>query len=125
MIVQKIWVLLFFPLVLYAQQANNTNVSADTADTPRDVVVDDRPVEDVEFTEHILETIRIEAEVEKPSVTLIPRKAETPVETLPFPERSFEKELMAKPDIILNYGKELESTKRIQKYKNSLEKEDK
>ncbi len=122
---KMIWIVVLFPLILYAQQTNNTTVAADTSDTVREAVIADRPVEDVEFTEHILETIRIEAEVEKPSVTLIPRKAETPVEPLPFPERSFEKELTAKPDIILNYGKELESTKRIQKYKNSLEKEDK
>ncbi len=123
--VQKILILLFFPLILYAQQTADTTVRADTADTLQGVLVGDKPVQEVEFTEHILETIRIEAEVEKPSVMLIPSKAETPVETLPFPERSFENELTAKPDIILNYGKELESTKRIQKYKKSLEKEDK
>ena len=73
------------------------------------------------FEEQILETIRIEAVIEKPSVTLIPKRIETDIKHEPLPKRSFEKELSAKPEIILEYGKHLESGKRIQKFKKVLD----
>jgi hypothetical protein len=76
------------------------------------------------YEEQILETIRIEAVVEKPSVTLIPKKAETDVGDVPFSIKSFDKELQAKPEIIMEYGKELEGGKRIEKLKKILEKKD-
>jgi hypothetical protein len=78
-----------------------------------------------DYEEQILETIKIEAVVEKPNVILIPRRAETEVGQIPFGHRSFDNELKEKPKIMADYGKELESTKRIKKMKKVLAKESK
>jgi len=75
--------------------------------------------------ETVLDPIKIEALVEKPSVTLIPKRAQTDVGQLPFGNRSFDKELKEKPKILSDYGKELESTKRIKELKKLLAKEKK
>ena len=77
------------------------------------------------FEEQILETIRIEAVIEKPSVTLIQKRIETEIKNEPLPKRSFEKELSSKPEIVLQYGKYLESGKRIRKFKKVLDNDDK
>lgn len=75
------------------------------------------------YEEFILETIRIEAVIEKPSVTLIPKKIETDVGQIPFGNRSFEKELKDLPVLLKDYGRELEEGKRIKKFKKKLAKE--
>jgi hypothetical protein len=77
----------------------------------------------VEMNEFILETIRIEAIIEKPNVALIPKKVETDVGELPFNRRSFDEELKASPEEFINYGKELESGKRISTLKKTLAKD--
>lgn len=77
------------------------------------------------YQEYILQTIRIEAVIEKPTVTLIPKRAETDVGQVPFRARSFDKELKTKPKALSDYGKELENAKRIQKIKKLLAKESK
>ncbi|OGB99244.1 hypothetical protein A2V82_12510 [candidate division KSB1 bacterium RBG_16_48_16] len=77
------------------------------------------------YNEQILETIRIEAVVEKPRVTLIPKRHETDIGEARLEQRSFEKELKAKPDILTEYGKDLESGKKIKKIKKLLDKENK
>lgn len=76
-------------------------------------------------SEIILQTIRIDAVIEKPTVTLIPKRAETDVGQVPFRARSFDKELKTKPKALSNYGEELENAKRIQKIKQVLAKESK
>ena len=73
----------------------------------------------------MLQTINIEAAVEKPSVTFVPKRTETDVGDIPFLQRTFSPELSVKPDIILEYGRELENGKRIKKLKKLLEKESK
>ncbi len=78
-----------------------------------------------DFQEYILQTIRIEAVIEKPTVTLIPKRAETDVGEVPFRARSFDKELKTKPKALSDYGEELENAKRIQKIKKLLVKESK
>ena len=77
------------------------------------------------YKEYILQTIRIEAVIEKPTVTLIPKRTETDVGQVPFRARSFDKELKTKPKALSNYGEELENAKRIQKIKKLLVKESK
>ena len=65
--------------------------------------------------EMILETIHIEAVIEKPSVTLIPRKAETDVGDVPFLRRSFEEELKSKPKMLSETIEKLRSTNKVKK----------
>ncbi|HNR66872.1 MAG TPA: hypothetical protein PKN04_03155 [bacterium] len=78
-----------------------------------------------EYDEQVLQTINIEAIIEKPSVTFVPKRAETAVGTLPLERRSFLNEMRQKPETVLDYGQELEGGKRIKKLKKLLAKEDK
>ncbi|MBN1542085.1 hypothetical protein JW992_08035 [candidate division KSB1 bacterium] len=78
-----------------------------------------------EFEEQVLETINIEAIIEKPSVTFVPKRAETQVGSLPLEHRSFEEEMRQKPDVVSEYGQDLEGGKRIKKIKKLLAKEGK
>ena len=71
--------------------------------------------------EMLLETIHIDAEVKKPSVTLIPKKIEPKVIQLPFNRRSFEDELRAKPRLLSKYHQQYTIIKQIKK---NLAKED-
>ncbi len=106
-------------LSLYAQQ--NT-AATDTAGV--NVEVDTTANQQrYEFEEFILETIRIEAVIERPSVTLIPKKAETQVGEVKLERRSFLNELNAKPKEFSKYHEKLESGKRIKKIKKVLAKE--
>ena len=101
-------------------QEEDTKVDT-TADTTK---ARQQPAQ-VPYNEQILETIRIEAVVEKPRVTLIPKRHETDIGEARLEQRSFEKELKAKPDILTEYGKDLESGKKIKKIKKLLDKENK
>lgn len=122
-IIFNILLLFLFGSVLFAQQQQAKTqpdstlkaVEKDSVKTPAPVV----------YEEQILETIRIDAVVEKPSVTLIPKRAETDVGQIPFGNRSFDKELKAKPAFLSGYGKELETVKKIKKLKKLLAKEKK
>ena len=105
-------IFLFACGMLYAQET-----------TPPDTVQAIAEVSRVgEFEEQVLETINIEAIIEKPSVTFVPKRAETDVGALPLDNRSFEKELRQKPEAVLDYGTELEGGKRIKKLKKLLAK---
>jgi hypothetical protein len=101
-------------------QEKETKVDA-TADTTK---ARQQPVQ-TPYNEQILETIRIEAVVEKPRVTLIPKRHETDIGEVKLEPRSFEKELKAKPGILSEYGKDLESGKKVKKVKKLLDKENK
>jgi hypothetical protein len=103
------------PGILFSQAA-----PADSSRTGQDSTTVSTPER---YEEFILETIRIEAVIEKPSVTLIPKKIETDVGQLPFGNRSFEKELNAMPEMLKDYRKDLEEGKRIKKFKKKLAKE--
>jgi hypothetical protein len=63
--------------------------------------------------ETILDIIPIEAIIEKPSVTLVPKKAKTDVGKVPLNIRSFDKELKTKPVSLSSYGEDLETGKKI------------
>ena len=65
--------------------------------------------------EIMLMTIRIEAVVEKPGVSLIPKKLKTDVGQVEFAERSFDHELKSKPKEVPETAEELESEKKIEK----------
>ncbi len=112
--------LFVLPYGLAAQE--NATARADTVRMRADTTATHAPAA---FEEQILETIKIEAVVEKPSVTLIPKRAETEVGQVPFGHRSFDSELKEKPKVVSDYGQELESTKRIKKMKKVLAKEGK
>ncbi len=75
-----------------------------------------------EGEEQILNPIHIEAVIEQPRVTLIPKRAKTPIEDMPLRFRSFGQELKTRPQYIDDYGKELESAARIKKLKKVLDK---
>lgn len=84
-----------------------------------------RDVERVQvFEEQVLETIRIEAVIEKPSVMFVPKRTETHVGEVPFVERRFDAELGQKPSLLLEYGKELEGGRRMEKIKKLLANEE-
>ncbi len=84
-----------------------------------------RNVERVQvYEEQVLQTIRIEAVIEKPSVTFVPKRTETHVGEVPFVERRFDEELGQKPSLLLEYGKELEGGKRMEKIKKLLANEE-
>lgn len=104
--------------------SQTTSATLDTTAAPPDSV---RMITTVinEAEEIILETIPITAMIEKPNVALIHRKAETDVGEVPFNLRSFDQELKEKPEVISEYGKELENPKRVKKIKKSLEKKSK
>jgi hypothetical protein len=100
-------------------QAEQT-AAADTSSAPADTSGTKAPER---YEEFILETIRIEAVIEKPSVTLIPKKIETDVGQIPFGNRSFDKELKDLPVLLKDFGRELEEGQRIKKFKKKLAKE--
>lgn len=106
---------------LLAQEQNQTNKASVT---DADINLQATPQKDV-IDEYILETISIEAVIEKPSVALIPRKIQTDVGELPFKIRSFDKELKGKPDILLEVTKKLEAAKKVKKIEKLFENESK
>ena len=111
-------ILLLFSLsVLSAQE---TAVVPDSASAQQDSVLAVMPAQMMEF---MLETIRIEAVIEKPNVMLIPKKASTDVGDLPFDRRSFEHELNASPEEFIDYNKQLDAGKRITPLKKTLAKD--
>lgn len=65
------------------------------------------------YEEIVLQNIQIEAILEKPSVTLIPKKVKTDVGKVPLNIRSFDKELKTKPKSLSSYGEDLETGKKI------------
>ena len=103
--------LFFVPFIgtqLFGQE-NVSNIDSTIAKTDS-AKIETPPVQ---YEEFILETIRIEAVVEKPSVTLIPKRAQTDVGNVPLNIRSFDKELKTKPESLSSYGEDLETGKKI------------
>jgi hypothetical protein len=106
-------------------RCQSTQEKETKVDTTADSTKAQQQPERVPYNEQILETIRIEAVVEKPRVTLIPKRHETDIGEVKLEPRSFEKELKAKPDILSEYGKDLENGKKVKKVKKLLDKEKK
>jgi hypothetical protein len=78
-----------------------------------------------QYEETVLEPIRIEAVIEMPRVALIPKRIETEMGGLDFGQRSFDKELRAKPKVLSSILEELESAKKIRRLKKTLAKKSK
>jgi hypothetical protein len=72
-----------------------------------------------------LESIAIEAVIEKPNVDIIPKRAEPDFEELEFVERSFERELRQIPKDLLLVDDELDRAARLEGLKKLLEKKKK
>jgi hypothetical protein len=112
-----LFLLFFCTLPVFAQ----TTISAiDTFLVEKDT---SKVIATGEMNEFILETIRIEAIIEKPNVALIPKKLETDVGDIPFSRRSFDEELKASPEEFMDYGKDIKSGKKITTLKKSLAKD--
>jgi hypothetical protein len=73
-----------------------------------------------EYDEQVLQTINIEAIIEKPSVTFVPKRAETAVGTLPLERRSFLNEMRQKPETFWIMGKSWKGANESKNSKNFL-----
>ena len=96
----------------YSRQVSTESDSTSTKSDSTQVATTKAPVV---YEEFVLETIRIEAIIEKPAVTLIPKRAITDVGDVPLNIRSFEKEIKTKPKSLSTYGEDLETGKKIKK----------
>jgi hypothetical protein len=112
--------LLLLLLFAYHLLAQNSKVVVDTTSAQNDST---KITQSMETPEFLLETIRIEAVIEKPSVTIIPKKIETEVGELPFDRRSFERELNEVPSEVNDVGKEFEHGQKMENLKKSLAKD--
>jgi hypothetical protein len=113
----------FTALILFCVSplfAQNTISAIDTFLVEQDT---SKIVKTGQMNEFFLETIRIEAIIEKPNVALIPKKLEADVGQLPFSRRSFDEELKATPEEFIDYGEDIESGKKITTLKKSLAKD--
>ncbi len=72
-----------------------------------------------------LEDIHIEAVIEKPAVTLIPKRITPEMGDAPAMVRSFDRELKQRPQFITEIGREAENGERMQTDKKNLAKEKK
>lgn len=72
--------------------------------------------------ELVLEEIYIEPVVEKPSVSIVPRRQEPDFEEVELVKRSFADELKSAPNKIMMLDEELESAKRVRRIKKILAK---
>lgn len=70
--------------------------------------------------EMLLPVIQIDAVIEKPGVSLIPKKIKTDVGRVDLGERSFDQELKTRPKEVPEIPIELESEKKIEKIKTLL-----
>lgn len=114
----KLMLMFFFFTYPLAAQQSDVVVDSTTANNDSVKVVQTR-----QANEFMLETIRIEAVIEKPNVTLIPKKIETMVGEVPFNRRSFDKELNALPPEVIDMGGELERGRKMENLKKSLAKD--
>lgn len=72
-----------------------------------------------------LESISIEAIIEKPNVDIIPKRVEPELEEVEFVERSFERELKAVPKDMLLLDDDLDRVAKLEGIKKMLEKKKK
>ena len=73
-------------------------------------------------TEMELESISIEAIIEKPNVDIIPKRMEPELEEVEFVERSFERELKEVPKDMLLLEDDLDRVAKLEGIKKMLEK---
>jgi hypothetical protein len=115
--VQKRWVILCFLVVcqlVFSQEPQPP------ADSTRAAIVDSSA-----FKEVALEDIHIDALVEKPAVTLIPRRIPPDLGEAPEMSRSFDRELKQRPQFLEELLRDMENGGRLQADKKNLAKEKK
>jgi hypothetical protein len=88
------------------------------------VISEDVPARKI-LKEQVLASIKIEAVVEKPSVSIIPKRREPEFGEIEFIDRSFEHELKQGPKRLVILEEYLESAKKIKKLKKILAKKKK
>ncbi len=93
---------------------------APPADSTHTAAADSSAIKEVS-----LEDIHIDAVVEKPAVTLIPRRIPPEMGDAPEMNRSFDRELKQRPSFLNELGREMESGQRLQTDKKNLAKEKK
>lgn len=116
-VVQKAWMIicaLALCGVLGAQE------KTPAADSTRTAAADSSAIKEVS-----LEDIHIDAVVEKPAVTLIPRRIPPEMGDAPEMNRSFDRELKQRPSFLDKLGREMENGQRLQTDKKNLAKEKK
>lgn len=129
-----IFALSFLPALAAAQteSSNAQTAAADTvkAQTPAKPAEASRPLkpdssgaEDEDEME--LETIAIEAIIEKPNVDIIPKRVAPDLEEVEFVERSFERELKEVPKDLLLLDDDLDRVAKLEGLKKMLEKKKK
>lgn len=72
--------------------------------------------------EQVLEAIHVEAIIEKPSVSIMPKRIEPPLEEVEFISRSFDRELKTVPQEIINFTLGQSKVKQIRELKKILAK---
>ncbi len=72
-----------------------------------------------------LETIAIEAIIEKPNVDIIPKRVAPELEEVEFVERSFDRELKEIPKDLLLLDDDLDRVSKLEGFKKLLEKKNK
>jgi hypothetical protein len=122
----------FLPALAMAQtKANDANAAApDTlkAKTPAKPVEGSRSAKRDSAAageEMELETIAIEAIIEKPNVDIIPKRIVPELEEMEFVERSFDRELKAVPKELLLLDDDLDHVAKLEGLKKLLEKKKK
>lgn len=114
-------VLSFFPALAAAQTAASgskadTLKSKSPASSTRAAKPDSAAMQETE-----LETIAIEAVIEKPNVDIIPKRIEPDLEEVEFVERSFDRELKEVPKDLLLLDDDLDRAAKLEGIKKHLE----
>jgi len=126
-------VMCFLPAVGLAQTQPNKPKPAATPDTTM-VAKNAKPGSPANTTkpdtakaseEMELESISIEAIIEKPNVDIIPKRLEPELEEVEFVERSFERELKEAPKDMLLLDDDLDRVAKLEGIKKMLEKKKK
>ena len=73
--------------------------------------------------EQVLEAIHVEAKIEKPSVSIIPKRIEPPLEEVEFVRRSFDRELKSLPQQMINFALGRSKVREIYEVKKILAKD--
>jgi hypothetical protein len=115
--VQKCWIILCF---LLSNGVVSAQVNQQPADSTQAARTDSSAIKEVS-----LEDIHIDAVVEKPAVTLIPKRIPPELGDAPEMSRSFDRELKQRPQFLDEPGHEMENGQRLQTSKKNLAKEKK
>jgi len=73
--------------------------------------------------EQVLEAIHVEAKIEKPSVSIIPKRIEPPLEEVEFVRRSFDRELKSLPQQMISFALGRSKVREIYEVKKILAKD--